>query len=220
MAGELQASYRTGRTCYFLIRSRTGTIWNGTTFETYATANYATYDLAATEQGTASSFFVATFPTAISAGVYSVVLKDQSGGTPAETDVTVATGEVHWNGTATIPLSDLATSGQLSVVSPINIARGIMQQFFPLYFKSAADHITPFVSGIISGQIARNGGSFGTLQSGGVSERGLGWYDVTLTSGDLDAATVKLVFTGRGVSGGTTDPLLFSFILQRSSGGV
>lgn len=220
MAGELQAAWNTGKTCYFIVRNRTGSVWNGSAFATYATASYATYVISATEQGTAGGFYTATFPASISAGVYSTVMKEQAGGSPAETDATVAVGEIQWNGTAQMPLSDVATSGQLSILTPIQIARGIQQLYFPLYFKSAADHITPFTSGVISGQIARDGGVFGPLQSGLVSERGLGWYDVTLTSGDLDARTIKLMFTGRAVSGGTCDPLPFSFILQRSSGGA
>ena len=71
---------------------------------------------------------------------------------------------------------------------------------------------------MVSGQIARDGGAFGALQSGTVTERGLGFFDCTLTSGDLLANTVKLVFTAVGVSGGAADPVPFGAVLQRSSG--
>ncbi len=219
MAGELQASYRPTRTCYFFIRNRTGQIWNGSIFTTYASAGVGTYAVSATEQGTASAYYTATFPSAIAPGIYACLLKEQLGGSPAEADPVVATGDVQWGGTALLPLSDLATSGQVGNALPIRIARGMMLQNFPLYLRSAADHISPFTSGVVSGQIARDGGNFGPLQSGTISERGLGYYDVTLTSGDLNATTVKLLFTANGTTGGASDPLPFSFIMQRASGG-
>ena len=219
MAGELQASYRPAVTCYFLIRNSVGQIWNGSAFETYDTANYATYTISALEQGTDSAYYVGTFPSTITAGVYSIVLKQQLTGSPAETDPTGATGDQQWNGTITLPLSNLVTSGQFSAMSPINIARGLAYNNYGLYMRSAADHITPFTSGTISGQIARDGGSFGPLQSGLISEVGLGWYNVNLTSGDLNAAIVKLVFTGVDAGGGQADVLPYFFLMQRVSGG-
>ncbi len=221
MAGELKAlTGRPGRTCYFLILDRNSLIWNGSAFETYATGNYLNYDIAATEVGTNLGLYKATMPASISPGVYDIVMKEQTGVNPVEGDSPVAMQDsLQWGGTATLPLSDMATSGQVSNALPIRIARGVMLQNFPLYLKSAADHITPMVSGIVSGQIARDAGAFGPLQSGNITEVGLGYYNVNLTSGDLNATTVKLVFTGRQVSGGNSDPLPFSFILQRTSGG-
>ena len=54
MASEIQArGPGTARTCYFLVRNATGSIWNGSAFAAYLTANYTTYDVAMTEQGTA-----------------------------------------------------------------------------------------------------------------------------------------------------------------------
>lgn len=220
MAGEIQVAYQAAATVYVLIRNRNGAIWNGSTFETYVTANYATYTVSLTEQGSASGFYAGTFPAGITTpGVYSIVAKRQSGGSPAETDSTIATGDLQWNGSTTLPLSDTATSGQIGQISPIRLARGTMITNFPLYLKSSLDHITPFTSGVISGQISRDNGSFGALQSGAFTETGLGWYNLqALTSGDLLANTVRLHFTAVGVSGGAADPLPMSFILQRTSG--
>lgn len=221
MAGEIQyVGPGAGRTCYITIRNRIGQIWNNTllAFETYAVLNYTDYDIASVEQGTASNIYVSTFPSTIVPGVYSIVAYQQLAGSPAETDKSVATGDYQWNGSVTMPLSDVATSGQLGQIGPIRIFRGQMVQNFPLYLKSAADHVTPFTSGVISGQISRDGGVFGVLQSGTVSEVGLGFYKVTLTSGDLLANTASVVFTGLGVSGGLSDPLAFGLVLQRTSG--
>ena len=98
MAAELQTDYISGKTCYFLLRNSTGSIWNGASFVAYATVNYTDYDIAATEQGTASGYYVATMPTS-TAGVYYVVAKERAGVSPAETDITVGTGIIQWTGT-------------------------------------------------------------------------------------------------------------------------
>lgn len=223
MAGEIQASLRAGLQYYAQVRSRTSTIWaaSGTgAFESYQSANIAMYAITCTEQGTASAYYVGTFPSAIPAGIYSLLIKQQIGGSPSESDPTVATGDVNWNGTAIAPLSDAATSGQLGQAIPIKIARGVQITNFPFRLVSSVDHVTPFTSGTVSGQIARDGGSFGALQSGAFVERGLGWYDTTLTSGDLNGGTVRLNFSAVGISGGTADSLGFAMILQKSSGSV
>lgn len=223
MSGEVQfISPVAGATCYFLLRNSTSQIWNSSgagAFEAYATANYSSYTIAATQQGTASSFYAGTFPTAITTpGVYSIVAKKQDGGSAVETDTSIANGDIQWNGTATLPLSNLATSGQVSQVGPVKMTRGAMVQNFPFYLVSSVDHITPLTSGVVSGQIARDNGSFGALQSGAFTEIGLGAYRVDLTSGDLLCNTATLRFSATGVSGGASDPRVFTLVLQRSSG--
>jgi hypothetical protein len=224
VAQELQFSYQPNKDCYFLIRNRVGLILKQEegiyTFVSYVTANYSEYPIDATEQGTASGFYTAEFPNTVIAGVYSVVAKLQLGGNPAETDPTVATGDVQWNGSAVMPLSDVATSGQLSRYLPLQLARGVAVPNFHFYLVSQADHVTPFTSGVCSGQIARDGGSFVALQSGAFTEVGLGFYRVqALTSGDLLCNTASLLFNATGVSGGPgADPRPFTLVLQRTSG--
>jgi len=221
MAAELQFSFASSKTCYFLVRNRVAQIWStvGSAFETYTTANYADYTINAAEQGAASAFYAGTMPGAIPAGVYSIVAKQQLGGAPAESDPVVAGGDYQWNGLVTLPLSDLATSGQVGQIGPLRLARGVMVTNFPVYLVSSADHVTPFTSGVLSGQVARDNGSFTALQSGAFAETGLGFYNLqALTSGDLLANTAKLVFTAAGISGGSADPRPMSIILQRVSG--
>lgn len=224
MAGELQFSYKASITAYVLIRSpgSGGMIWRGSMsgFDAYTTGNYSGYPLSATQQGTASAYYTADFPSPIPAGVYEITAKQQLGGTPAESDPTVAVGEYQWNGSRTLGLSDMATSGQIARFLPTRITKGHMIQHLPLYFKSSADHISPLTSGIVSGQIARNSGAYGALQSGAFFERGQGSYFLlALTSGDTNADSIALLFTARGVSGGNADPLPMAFITQPSSGG-
>ena len=221
MSGEIQFNFTAGQVCYFLVWNRIGQIWNTSTvaFESYLTANYANYVISAVEQGTASHQYVGNFPSTIVAGVYGITARQRLGGTAAETDPTIATGDFQWNGSVSFPLSDLATSGQIGQISPIRLARGVMVQNFPVYLKSSVDHVTPLVSGIVSGQISRDGGLFGALQSGKFTEVGLGFYALqALTSGDLTANTVSLLFTANGISGGQSDPLPMSFVMQRTSG--
>ena len=218
MSSEIQVSYSASKTVYFLVRNATGSIWNGSAFTSYVSGDYTDYDIAMTEQGTASGFYAGNFPSTISPGVYSIVAKNQESGTPAQTDPTVAVGDYQWNGTVTLPLSDLATSGQLGTVTPIRLARGVAFSGFPFYMVSSADHVTPFISGVVSGQISRDGAAFGAFQSGTVTEMGLGWYRIGMTSGDLLCNVAALNFTGVGISGGGADPRNMSVILQRVSG--
>ncbi len=56
----------TGATLYGLLRNSDGKVWNTATeaWETYQTANLAQYDIALTEQGTASQMYALTLPVA------------------------------------------------------------------------------------------------------------------------------------------------------------
>ncbi len=209
-----------GRTVYVLIRNRTNQVWNGSAFVTYAAADYATYVVQATEQDTGSNYYAATFPAAIVAGVYGITAKAQAGGSPAATDSTCAVGDQQWNGSATLPLSDLATSGQFGLLAPIRVARGTMVQNFKFYMRSAADRTTPFVSGVVSGQIKRDSdANWSALQSGAFVEEGYGFYRLqALTSGDILCNTASLLFTANGVSGGAAVPVPFTLVCQRTSG--
>lgn len=109
MANELQTDFLANKTVYYLLRNATGSIWNGATFTAYVTVNFATYPITATEQGTASGFYTGTMP-AVAAGVYAIVAKQQVGGSPAESDISVGWGMIQWDGTAVLPLSGVPTT--------------------------------------------------------------------------------------------------------------
>ena len=121
MASELQTDFLSGQTVYFQVRNSVGKIWNGSSFVTYVTANVNLYAIAATEQGTASGYYAANMPAVI-AGVYNIVAKQQAGGSPAETDFTVGTGIVEWDGSNVLSLSGVPTTS-----SQNNIAASILE---------------------------------------------------------------------------------------------
>src|SRR5437870_2797863 len=110
MAGEIEFSGPgSGRVCYVLVRNPNGQIWNTSSlaFEAYATANLSLYAVSALEQGTASNFFTANFPSGITApGTYNLTAKQRVGGSPAESDPTVASGELVWGGSNLFSLAD------------------------------------------------------------------------------------------------------------------
>lgn len=209
-----------GRQTYFTIHSRTGTVWStsgGTgAYETFVSGNWASYAISAVEQGV-SNFYAGSIPAAVPAGVLSIDAREQVTGAALQTDPGVAGGDLQWNGTATLPLSDLATSGQLAGFMPIRLTKGHAYSGFPIYLKSSADHVTPLVSGICSGQVSKNGvAGYTALQSGVFVELGLGAYAVNLTSGDTNADSLMFIFTATGVSGGTSDPLPIGILTQKA----
>lgn len=222
MANEIQTVGPTGKTLYATIRNSVGQIWNtnSSVFQTYATASYAQYPITLTEQGTASGVYLGTVPAAItSPGVLSIVVYQQVGGSPAETDPSLAMGNIEWSGSIVNYLGQMPTSGQLAALNQ-SMVRGHMIQNFPFKLVSAADHVTPFTSGVVSGQIRRDGGAFGALQSGSFTELGMGWYSLgAFTSGDMNAKTVAVTFRANNISGqGVSDPRDFTFVLQTSGG--
>lgn len=115
MAGELRIIIDfTGVTVYAHVRNRTSQIWNtsGTpAFEAYATANIADYDIALTEQGTASKSYVGNFPAVGASGYYDVEYYLQGGGSPAETDTLLGQEAGYWDNTGSTWLPVTAERG-------------------------------------------------------------------------------------------------------------
>lgn len=100
MAESIQVQHTaSGATVYVLIRNSAGAVWNGAAFETYLTANLGTYAVSLTEQGTASRFYAGAVP-GLSLGLYTFVAFVRAGGSPAETDTVIGSGDVDWSGTA------------------------------------------------------------------------------------------------------------------------
>src|SRR5687768_4809399 len=108
MAKEIQAVWTSGRTLYAQLLNATGSIWKTTTstFVSYSTADYTDYDIALTEQGTASQIYMGDMPAA-AAGVYHLIARERAGASPAESDTIVGVGTYQWDGSALLPLSTI-----------------------------------------------------------------------------------------------------------------
>ena len=109
MANEIRATYDSGQTLYALIFNAAGQVWlvGPSNWTAYIAANVGDYDIPLSEIATNSGQYRGTFPAA-AAGVYSVVLFLQAGGSPASTDERIGdTGVMHWDGSAEITISDL-----------------------------------------------------------------------------------------------------------------
>ena len=96
MADQLQARAPTGETVYFLVRGADGTVWNGSALAAYSTGSYTSYDVAATEQGTASGWYTAAVPAGLPSGYYEYEAKVQAGGSPADLQKTMAEDSRRW----------------------------------------------------------------------------------------------------------------------------
>lgn len=123
MAGELIAPIGiTGWTVYNMVFDYAGLVWNTAlaAFETYAAGSVTDYDVASTEQG-ASGIYIGDFPSAIVAAAhgktYRVVSRRRAGGTPAESDSIIATGEIAWKiDEQGVKLADAVTHGGASAI--------------------------------------------------------------------------------------------------------
>lgn len=121
MSKELQIHYPAGATLYALLSNATGSVYNGSTFETFVDANIGNYDIALTEQGTASGFYAGNMP-ALAAGVYHVAIRERAGASPAVSDPTVGLGDVLWDGSAIInPASSAMVASEISDALTVDV---------------------------------------------------------------------------------------------------
>lgn len=104
MAGEIHVIGPTGRTCYVHILDSVGRRWNGSSFETFAVGNYASYDVSVAEDG-ATGIYRADMPSGVTAGSLDVVLFIQAGGSPANGDRAVGAQSISWSGSSTSPVT-------------------------------------------------------------------------------------------------------------------
>ena len=112
MAKEIPWVATTGLTLYAQVFNTTGQFWNTNTaaFETYQTANIANYAITLTEQGSASGVYFGNFPSAITSGSYTCIVRSRAGGSPAESDTALGTVDIQWNGTTVVPLTAVLLS--------------------------------------------------------------------------------------------------------------
>lgn len=228
MAAELKGVSSSG-TLYAVILDADGKIFNGTTFETYAGANYSTYDIPLVEQGN-SNVYVGDFPAAITApGIYDFFVYLQAGAAPAEGDIVITTGRVNRGGTTlSVGSAGAASGSEIRAVSPggtlyARILNSSGQVFngtaFEAYSASSyASYVIPmtelgnsnvytvdFPTGIVSASTFEY---FVHLQSGGAA-----------AEGDLIINTAKIDWTGSAslqpAVGGMSGADFRDYILRR-----
>jgi hypothetical protein len=102
MADEIKFAFDKGETLYARVFNSTGQVWNtsGTpAFEDWADGNVTDYDTSLTDKS--SGQYIGNFPVT-AAGRFKVNIYEQSGGSPAITDIVVGTGEMLWDGSSEI----------------------------------------------------------------------------------------------------------------------
>lgn len=72
MAAILKCNSQSGQAIYAVIHDSAGKYWNGSAFEAFNSANWATYLVLLTEDGT-TGYYKAAFPVAIAAGYYDYI---------------------------------------------------------------------------------------------------------------------------------------------------
>jgi hypothetical protein len=120
MAGIIATSGQSGLTAYVFIRNESGQIWNGSAFENYNVSNWATYDIAMTEQ-TSSGFYSASMPV-LSLGRYLITIHGQLGGSPAAGDDVIGQGSILWDGTNVFNEVSLTSQQKTDVLTQIQNA--------------------------------------------------------------------------------------------------
>jgi hypothetical protein len=112
VANELDITYVGAAFPYAVIwKQSANTIWNGSTFETYAGASIGTYDIPLTSRG--GDYYSLDFPSTITAGNYRVVYYvAASAGSPTTSDLLLDSEELYWTGTTAsyTPASDYLTT--------------------------------------------------------------------------------------------------------------
>jgi hypothetical protein len=132
MAGELKTQFASGATVYAVVLNAAGQAWRRdvSVFELPTAANWADYAVTMTEQST-TGVYEGNFPTAITtAGVYPVLFRQQSGGSPAATDQNngLLGGLFYWTGAAeAFPLASSAAGAANVGMNGANLEANVLQ---------------------------------------------------------------------------------------------
>lgn len=114
MANEIRAKNKSGLTVYaLLIRAVDGKIWNGTSFVSLLNANWSTYVIPMTEQGSTGIYF-GNMPS-VGSGLYDAWVYQRVSGTPASSDFLVGQASIDWDGVKEASLSGAQGTGQVMI---------------------------------------------------------------------------------------------------------
>lgn len=136
MADEIQVQDVTGLTLYAQVRKSLdptkilSTV--ASAFVTFSSADWLNYDIAMTEQGS-SGLYLGTIPSYAGSGVFSVTSYAQSGVSPAESDLAIATGNITYNAAGT----DLIISDKDELALLVPSTSGMDDDLFALLSAGA-----------------------------------------------------------------------------------
>lgn len=134
-------------TLYATVQNSTAQMWNGSAWETLVVANWTTYDIAMTETPASSYNYVATFPTAIASGYYTIAIYRQAGASPAITDERL---KAYQYNNAVVPAS-LAWSGAAAIYTPATLYSALKIIFGANSSSGATDNQTLIKNALKSG---------------------------------------------------------------------
>jgi len=105
MSNELNLNFPGDYTLYALLLNSVSNIYNTSSqaFETPQDANWANYVITLTETGN-TEFYRGDMP-GVGGGIYSYVVREREGVSPAVTDPHVGWGQINWDGSAEIPIN-------------------------------------------------------------------------------------------------------------------
>ena len=121
----------TGQTWYvLLVRPADGWYWNGSGFEAYNAANFATYVVSAAEDG-ATGIYQFTVPGTLPAGNYNVVARRRVGGSPSATaDENGPAGTLSWDGTNLVAWYNVRLQTPAEAAGRPTTLEGMMRRVF------------------------------------------------------------------------------------------
>lgn len=120
MSNEIQHAALSGRIFYVQVENRVGQVWNGSSFETYASGNWTLYGIALAER-TGTGKYYGNMPS-LPAGRYAVTPFLQAGAAPALGDYPDQTFYLDWNGTAVASVATLSSKDVSAELTEIRVS--------------------------------------------------------------------------------------------------
>ena len=125
MSNELNLNFPGDYTLYAVLLNSVSDVYNTSSedFETPQDANWASYVISLTESEN-TEFYRGDMP-GVGGGIYSYVVREQEGGSPAVTDPHVGWGQIHWDGSVEIPMNTvLVDTNEIQGKLPTNNIMG------------------------------------------------------------------------------------------------
>ena len=149
MADEIQVVAEAGLDLYCMIRNSIGQVWDpgGKSFEDYGTGgrDAEDYDVALTDKEV--GLYVGAFDENITTeGVYVIVVYEQAGANPADTDLVLGSDVLGWNGKSEIDSLVISRSAYLRANKSVqDKSSGVITTYdtdgsTPLYTETETDN--------------------------------------------------------------------------------